>query len=171
MKNNQEIMKKAKNIKLVATDVDGVWTDSKMYYSKEGVFMKSFSTYDGMATALLQKYNFIVVMITSESENIEILKSRANKLKIKEIYYNEKDKLSRIKYLSKKHNIPMKNIAYIGDDINDLEVLKLVGLSAMPPQSPILEIFTPDIITQNRGGEGAFRNLTDIILKSQGIIY
>ena len=65
----------------------------------------------------------------------------------------------------------MKNIAYIGDDINDLEVLKLVGLSAMPPQSPILEIFTPDIITKNRGGEGAFRNLTDIILKSQGIIY
>ena len=159
------------NIKMIISDVDGVWTDSKMYYSKEGVFMKSFSTYDGMAAYLLQKNHFIVVMITSEYENIEILKSRAKKLNIKEVYYNEKDKLARIKYLSKKYNISMKNIAYIGDDINDLDVLKVVGLSAMPPQSPILDFFKPDIITKNKGGNGAFRNLSDFILKSQNISY
>ena len=168
---NTAIIQKAKQIKLVATDVDGVWTDSKMYYSKEGVFMKSFSTYDGMAASLLQKHHFKVVMITSEHENIDILKSRADKLKIQEVYYNEQDKLSRIKYLSKKYNITMNEIAYIGDDVNDLEVLKSVGLSAMPPQSPILNLFTPDIITENKGGNGAFRNLADIILKSQGIVY
>ena len=167
---NNQIINKAKKIKLIATDIDGVWTDAKMYYSKEGVFMKSFSTYDGMAASVLLKHNFIVVMITSEYENIDILKSRAKKLKIEEVYYNEHDKLSRIKYLSQKYNISLDNISYIGDDLNDLEVLKIVGLSAMPPQSPIIDIFTPDIITENKGGEGAFRNLADIILKAQNIL-
>ena len=132
--------------------------------------MKSFSTYDGMAASVLLKHKFIVVMITSEYENIEILKARARKLQIKEVYYNEQNKLSRIKYLSNKYNISLGNIAYIGDDLNDLEVLKIVGLSAMPPQSPIINLFKPDIITENKGGEGAFRNLADIILKSQDIL-
>ena len=167
---NNKIINKAQKIKLIATDIDGVWTDAKMYYSKEGVFMKSFSTYDGMAASVLLKHNFIIVMITSEYENIDILKSRAKKLKIEEVYYNEQDKLSRIKYLSQKYNISLDNISYIGDDLNDLEVLKIVGLSAMPPQSPIIDIFTPDIITENKGGEGAFRNLADIILKAHNIL-
>tara|TARA_B110000196_G_C20661989_1_gene437847 strand:- start:51 stop:560 length:510 start_codon:yes stop_codon:yes gene_type:complete len=166
----KSITDKAKKIKLIATDIDGVWTDAKMYYGAEGVLMKSFSTYDGMATSILLKNNFIVVMITSEWENIEILKSRAKKLNIKEVYYNEQDKLSRIKYLLKKYNLAMENIAYIGDDLNDLYVLKEVGLSAMPSQSPILNSFTPDIITKNKGGDGVFRELADIILKAQNMI-
>ncbi len=166
----ENIQDKAKKIKLIATDIDGVWTDAKMYYSAEGVLMKSFSTYDGMATSMLLKNNFIVVMITSEWENIEILKSRAKKLKIEEVYYNEKDKLSRIKYLLEKYNLQMENIAYIGDDLNDLSVLKKVGLSAMPCQSPILNSFTPNLITKTKGGEGAFRELADIILKAQNMI-
>jgi len=167
---NKKIQDKAKKIKLIATDIDGVWTDAKMYYNADGVFMKAFSTYDGMATSLLLKNNFIVVMITSEWENIEILKSRAAKLKINEVYYNEKNKLSRIKYLLAKYNLQIENIAYIGDDLNDLAVLKQVGLSAMPSQSPILNSFTPDIVTKTRGGEGAFRELADIILKAQNMI-
>ena len=167
---SQKALNKAKKIKLIVTDVDGVWTDSKMYYTAQGAFMKSFSTYDGMGADLLVKNNFIVAMITSEYENIDILKSRAKKLTIEEVYYNEQDKLSRIKYLSQKYNISLDNIAYIGDDLNDLEVLKIVGLSAMPPQSPIIDVFTPDIITGNKGGEGAFRNLADIILKAQNIV-
>lgn len=167
---NKKIQDKAKKIKLIATDIDGVWTDAKMYYNADGVFMKAFSTYDGMATSILLKNNFIVVMITSEWENIEILKSRAAKLKINEVYYNEKNKLSRIKYLLAKYNLQIENIAYIGDDLNDLAVLKEVGLSAMPSQSPILNSFTPDIVTKTRGGEGAFRELADIILKAQNII-
>ena len=167
---NKKIQDKAKKIKLIATDIDGVWTDAKMYYNADGVFMKAFSTYDGMATSILLKNNFIVVMITSEWENIEILKSRAAKLKINEVYYNEKNKLSRIKYLLAKYNLQIENIAYIGDDLNDLAVLKEVGLSAMPSQSPILNSFTPDIVTKTSGGEGAFRELADIILKAQNII-
>ena len=167
---DKAIESKAKKIKLIATDIDGVWTDSKMYYTSEGSFMKSFSTYDGMGTSMLLKNKFIVAMITSEYENIDILKTRAAKLKITEVYYNEQDKLSRIKYLSEKYNLTLSNIAYIGDDLNDLDVLKNVGLSAMHPTSPILDMFTPDIITKNNGGDGAFRNLSDIILKAQNFI-
>ena len=158
-----------KNIKLVATDIDGVWTDAKMYYTDSGEYMKGFSTYDGMATSYLLKYNFIVVMITSEYENIEILKTRAKKLGIKEIYYNEKDKLSRIKYLSSKYNISLNNIAYIGDDLNDLEALKFAGLSASPNGAPILNYYQPDVITSRKGGDGAFRDLTDLIFKANNI--
>ena len=67
------LLKKAQQIKLGATDIDGVWTDSMMYYDSSGVRMKSFSTYDGMGADLLIKNNFIIAMITSEYENIDII--------------------------------------------------------------------------------------------------
>ena len=109
---------KANKIKLIATDIDGVWTDTKMYYSKDGVFMKSFSTYDGMAIEMLHKNNFIVAMITSEYENVDILKSRAKKLNIHNVYINEHNKLNRLKYLKEKYKLQIDQIAYIGDDLN-----------------------------------------------------
>ena len=82
---SQKAFKKAKKIKLIVTDVDGVWTDSKMYYTEEGLFMKSFSTYDGMAAHLLHKYDFLIAMITSEYEHLDILHTRAKKLHIQEV--------------------------------------------------------------------------------------
>ena len=163
------IIQKAKLIKLVATDIDGVWTDSMMYYNEAGVVMKSFSTYDGMGASLLLNNNFIVAMITSEYENIDILNARAKKLNIQEVYTNEKNKLLRIEYLMKKHNLKRENIAYIGDDINDLDALKCAGLSAAPPNTPILNYFKPDFITTRKSGQGAFRDLSDLILKAQNI--
>ena len=161
------LQNKAQKIKLVATDIDGVWTDSKMYYTNEGVFMKSFSTYDGMGASLLLKNSFIVSMITSEYENIEILLKRAEKLNISEVFTHEKDKLSRLKYLVEKYNLKPENVAYIGDDLNDLELLRSVGLSALSANSPIKNEFKPDYITTRKGGDGAFREFADLILKAQ----
>jgi len=166
---SDEIINKAKKIKLIATDIDGVWTDSKMYYTKDGVFMKSFSTYDGMGADLLLKNNFIVAMITSEYENIDILHARAKKLKVKEVYTHEKDKLSRLKYLSEKYNLNKNQIAYIGDDINDLEAIKYAGLSASPPNTPILDYCNPDFITKRNSGLGAFRDFAELIMHAQNI--
>jgi len=160
---NNQIINKAKSIKLIATDIDGVWTDSKMYYSKEGVFMKSFSTYDGMATSLLMNEQINVAILTSE--NSKIVKSRAKKLGIKYVYINEKEKLFRMKYLCNRLNISIDEVAYIGDDINDLEVLAQVGISAMPCSSPILEKVNPDYITKRKAGDGAFREFVDLIIK------
>ena len=119
------------------------------------------------ANELLQKANFIVCILTSE--NSQIVKARAKKLNIKEVYVNEKQKLLRIKYLAEKYNINLDEIAYIGDDINDLEILKSIGLSAMPSSSPILNMINPDIITDRKGGDGAFREFIDHILLAQGI--
>ena len=163
------LLKKAKKIKLIATDIDGVWTDSKMYYTNEGVFMKAFSTYDGMAADLLLKHNFIIAMITSEYENTDILQARAKKLNIKEVYINEHQKLNRLEYLAKKYELQQEQVAYIGDDLNDLDALKYAGLSASPNNAPILDYFEPNLITEKKGGEGAFRELANLIFKAHNI--
>ena len=156
---------KANKIKLVATDIDGVWTDARMYFTPDGELMKSFSTYDGVAVAMLKKRGIIVAILTGE--NSDIVKARAEKLKIDEVYVNEHEKLKRLTYLSKKYEISMEEVAYIGDDVNDLEVLGAVGLSAMAGNSPILDQFSPDYTTTRHGGNGAFREFADIILNAQ----
>jgi len=159
------LMEKARKIKLVGTDIDGVWTDSKMYVTPEGEWMKAFSTYDGMATAMLKEKGIIVAILTGENSDVVI--ARAKKLQIDEIYVDEHEKLKRLAYLTKKYDITMDEVAYIGDDINDLEVLKVVGFSALAGNSPIQDQFTPDYVTTRHGGNGAFREFSDIILNAQ----
>ena len=139
-------------IKLIGTDIDGVWTDSKMYYTDQGDYMKAFSTYDGMAVQLLKEKNIPVIIITSENSQIAL--QRAKKLAIKEVYIDEKEKLKRMEYVCKKMDIKMNQVAYIGDDLNDLELLNAVGLSGCPSNSPIINVFRPNIITKRKGGEG-----------------
>ena len=160
-----KLSEKAKNIKLVATDIDGVWTNAQMYVTSEGDYMKAFSTYDGMAVSMLKDKGLIVAILTSE--NTDIVLARAEKLKIEEVYVNEHEKLKRLIYLSKKYEISMDEVAYIGDDINDLQALKAVGFSALSGNSPIQNLFTPDYITKNHGGQGAFREFADLILNVQ----
>ena len=156
---------KAKKIKLVGTDIDGVWTDSKMYVTPNGEWMKAFSTYDGMATAMLKEKGLIVAILTGENSDVVI--ARAKKLQIDEVYVDEHEKLKRLTYLTKKYDITMDEVAYIGDDVNDLEVLKAVGFSALAGNSPIQDQFTPDYVTTRHGGNGAFREFADIILNAQ----
>ena len=160
-----DLTAKAKKIKLIGTDIDGVWTDARMYVTPEGEWMKAFSTYDGMATAMLKKRGIIVAILTGENSDIVI--ARAEKLNIDEVYVDEHEKLKRLTYLSKKYEISMDEVAYIGDDINDLEVLKVVGFSALAGNSPIQDQFTPDYVTTRHGGNGAFREFVDIILNAQ----
>ena len=160
-----ELTAKAKKIKLVATDIDGGWTDARMYVTPEGEWMKAFSTYDGMATAMLKKRGIIVAILTGENSDIVI--ARAEKLNIDEVYVDEHEKLKRLTYLTKKYEISLDEVAYIGDDVNDLEVLKAVGFSALAGNSPIQDQFTPDYITSRHGGNGAFREFADIILNAQ----
>tara|TARA_Y100001970_G_C14217875_1_gene850762 strand:- start:2125 stop:2622 length:498 start_codon:yes stop_codon:yes gene_type:complete len=161
----QNLEHKAKKIKLLCTDIDGVWTDSKMYVTSEGEWMKAFSTYDGMASAMLQNESIIVAILTSENSKIVI--ARAKKLNITEVYINEHEKLKRIIYLAKKYSLDLDQVAFIGDDLNDLEALQAVGLSCMPGNSPILNKFKPDYITKRYGGSGAFREFADLILNIQ----
>ena len=159
------ITKKASKIKLLGTDIDGVWTDSKMYVTPDGEWMKAFSTYDGMATAMLKEKGIIIAILTGENSDVVI--ARTEKLQIDEVYVDEHEKLKRLTYLTKKYHINMDEVAYIGDDVNDLEVLKAVGFSALAGNSPIQNQFTPDYVTTRHGGNGAFREFSDIILNAQ----
>ena len=154
--------KKGKKIKLIGTDIDGVWTDGKMYYSPNGDFIKAFSTYDGMAVQILKEHGLDILIMTSE--NSEMVKKRAEKLNIEKVYLGEKEKLKRLNYICYRFEYELDEIAYIGDDINDLDVLKVVGISGMPSSSPILDQFAPDIVTKKGGGKGAFREFVDQIL-------
>ena len=158
-------MNNKNNIKLVATDIDGVWTDAKMHYTEEGDYIKSFSTYDGMGVQLLRENNIDTAIITSEDSNIVL--QRAKKLKIRDVTIGEKNKLERIKKICSDKKIDLSEVAYIGDDINDIEVLKAVGLSALASNSPIKEKIRVDYITTRKGGDGAFREFVDLILEEK----
>ena len=158
-------MNNKNNIKLVATDIDGVWTDAKMHYTENGDFMKSFSTYDGMAVQLLRKKNIDTAIITSENSNIVL--ERAKKLNIKNVSIGEKNKLERIKKICADKKINLNEVAYIGDDINDIDVLREVGFSALTSNSPIKNQIKVDYITNRKGGDGAFREFVDLILKEK----
>ena len=162
---NNNFTDKAKAIKIVATDIDGVWTDAGMYYTSSGEKMKCFSTYDGMAVQLLRELGIPTIILTSE--NSEIVLRRAEKLQIDKVYINEKEKLNRMHEICKELDISLSQVAYIGDDINDLPLLEEVGLSAMPPNSPMLDLFSPDYLTKRTGGQGAFREFIDKIIKAK----
>jgi len=158
-------MNNKNNIKLVVTDIDGVWTDAKMHYTENGDFMKSFSTYDGMAVQLLREQNIETVIITSENSNIVL--QRAKKLNISNVTIGEKNKLARIKKICLEKEIDLSEVAFIGDDLNDVNVLKQVGFSALTQNSPIKEYIKVDYITKRNGGDGAFREFVDLILKNR----
>ncbi|HRP02133.1 MAG TPA: HAD-IIIA family hydrolase [Candidatus Kapabacteria bacterium] len=161
----QVIIEKLKKIKILAMDVDGTMTDGAMYYSRDGESLKRFSTRDGMGITLIHKAGIKSIMITSE--NSEIAKSRATKLNIEFVYLGTKDKSSDIINFCKKNNYTLDEICYIGDDINDELVMKLCGFSACPSDSVDIILQTADYICKNKGGNGAIRELCEMILLSQ----
>ncbi len=156
---------KAKDIKLVATDIDGVWTDATMYYSAQGEQLKAFSTYDGMAVAMLREAGIEVAIITGE--NSAVVKARAKKLNIEKLCLGELDKAFRLKEICKNTGVDLSQTAYIGDDINDLGALEIAGLTAIVPNSPLVGNYQPDYVTKRKGGEGAFRDFVDAILSAK----
>ncbi len=149
--------------KILLTDCDGVLTDDGMYYSKEGEALKKFNTRDGMAFELLRNSGILTGIITGE--NSESVAQRAKKIKADELHLGVKDKLSVVKEICKKYKISLSEIAYIGDDINDIEILKNVGLACCPcnAQQEVKEI--ADIVAKSYGGTGVVREITDKILK------
>ena len=153
------------NIKLIATDIDGVWTDAKMYYNDKGDYMKAFSTYDGMAVEILRSHNIETAIITSESS--AIVSRRAEKLKIKDVVLGSKNKVNDLEEILKIKKISFNEVAYIGDDVNDISVLEKVGLAVLASNSPIKDSLSVDYVTKRCGGQGAFREMADIIVQSK----
>lgn len=158
------IYSKCKNISLVLSDVDGVLTDGGMYYSKNGEYLKKFNTKDGMAVELLKKLFIPTIFVTKE--NSEISKQRAKKLKVK-IFSNVKNKELLLDKILNKYDLKKNQIAYIGDDVNDLKIIKHVGFSAAPFDSNKIILKNVDYVCKNLGGMGAFREFSDLIIQSK----
>ena len=159
------ILEKAKNIQLVVTDIDGVWTDATIYYSAEGEVLKAFSYYDGMGTYMLRQSNIKVAIITGE--NSPIVLKRAAKLGIEDVYLGVRDKLAILEELLQKYELDLSQVAYIGDDVNDLGCMQVAGLTAAPANTPAFHLLEPDVLLQRSGGDGAFREFADLILAAR----
>ena len=158
-----KIQNKIKKIKIILTDVDGVLTDAGIYYNKNGEFLKKFNTRDSLGMELLLEKNIKTVMLTRE--NSEIVKQRAKKIKIVDLFSNIKNKKSILSKIQKKYSVKINEIAYIGDDIIDLEIMKSVGFCASPNDGIFQIKKISDYVCILNGGEGAFREFAELILK------
>jgi len=159
------IINKCKKIKLVLTDVDGVLTDGGMYYTAQGDIMKKFFARDGMGVTLLKNNNIGTIIITKEKTRM--VKQWVKNMKIEKLYDGIIHKELILDKICKKYSVSPEEIAYIGDDINDLELLKRVGLSVTPSDASDDAIKLCDYICKHRSGNGAFRELADLILLMQ----
>lgn len=150
-------------IKMFLTDCDGCLTDGGMYYSEHGDELKKFNTRDGMGFALLRQKGIITGIITSESADLN--HRRAEKLKLDILESGCKDKVSEVKRICVEKGVDLANVCYIGDDINDLEVIKMVGFGCCPADAMPQVKEIAKYVTKVRGGEGVIREVVEAILR------
>jgi N-acylneuraminate cytidylyltransferase len=156
-----------KKVKLLVMDVDGVLTDSYVYCDNNGLEMKRFSVRDGMGLGIVKDLGIKTAIITKEKTNI--IDFRAKKIRIDYVYKGIDNKMDILEKISLDSGIALENIAYIGDDINDLEVLRAAGFSAVPYncEEPLKSI--ADYICQNNGGQGCVREICNMIIDNHPI--
>jgi 3-deoxy-D-manno-octulosonate 8-phosphate phosphatase (KDO 8-P phosphatase) len=155
-----------KNIKLLILDVDGVLTDGKLYYTMDGETQKVFHVKDGLGIKLALKHIEVAIISGNPSAIIE---RRAKDLGIKHCYTGISDKGSCIQNLSKELAINFSEIAFIGDDLNDLVAKEFVGLLIAPADAHKMVLEHADIVLQSKGGKGAVREFIDTLLHEHGV--
>lgn len=161
-KNGITAQTKIPEIKMFLTDCDGCLTDGGMYYSEYGDELKKFNTRDGMGFSLLRQKGILTGIITSES--VELNKRRAAKLKLDILEEGCTNKKGMILKLCKKYDISPDNVLYIGDDINDIEALKLVGYGCCPNNAVMEAKKEANYIAAAKGGEGVIREIAELVL-------
>lgn len=168
MLSKEELIEKAKKIKVMAFDVDGVMTDGSVTYDENGVEYKTFNVKDGHGLVRAERSGFITAIITARKNGT--VKHRAENLNITEIYQGQKFKLPALEEILKKYNLGFENVSYMGDDLPDLCILEKAGLSCCPADAveEVLEVC--DFVASKNGGRGAVRELCDFILDAQGIV-
>ena len=159
------IVQLLRRVRLLIMDVDGVLTDAGMYYSETGDELKKFNTRDGHGITLLHAAGVLTAIVTRERTSI--VTRRAEKLKIQECHQGIFDKLPVVKDLLARHGLTPAQACYIGDDVGDLEAMRHVALpvavaDAMPPIKRVAKY-----VTKKKGGEGAVRELCDMILAAR----
>ncbi len=147
-----------KNIKIFITDVDGCLTDGKIYYSDNGSRMRAYDMHDGVFFKL-QQQNILTAFCSGESD--DSIKHRAEKLNIDHIILGSKNKLQDISLLLEKLNLSFENVAYVGDDMADIEVMQKSALSFAPANAIEAVKKVAKHVTKKAGGEGAIREIID----------
>ena len=160
---NLNLKEKLEKIKIVLTDNDGVLTDTGVYFSKNGEEFKRFSIRDGMGVERLRKYAGVETIIITGEESGSV-RTRAEKLRIKEYYLGVKKKEDLLPEIMRKNNVTIEEITFIGDDSNDFELMKLVGFKATPSDGMSFIKELADYVCENKGGNGAFREVAELII-------
>jgi 3-deoxy-D-manno-octulosonate 8-phosphate phosphatase (KDO 8-P phosphatase) len=158
-----ETAAKLAKIKAALTDVDGVLTDGGLYYTEDGMVQKRFQVKDGMGNHLLQKAGVKTGIITTDVTGMA--KARAERMRVDYFKMGEWDKETAMREFCEEANISPEETAFIGDDVNDLGVLGAVGFSACPADAIDRVKDAVDYVCEKKGGEGAFRDLAELILR------
>ena len=161
-----EVAERARRVKLLIVDIDGVMTDGRIVYSIYGDELKFFDVTDGFGISLLNRAGIKTAIITAKKSRI--VKMRARDLKIAKAYQGFIDKLIPFDKLLKKFKIAAENICFIGDDLPDMPILRRVGFAVSVPNALDEVKAAAHYITSKAGGRGAVREVCDILLKSQG---
>jgi 3-deoxy-D-manno-octulosonate 8-phosphate phosphatase (KDO 8-P phosphatase) len=163
-----QLRARASGIRLVVSDVDGVLTDAGVYYSAQGEELKRFSMRDGMGVELLRRAGVRTAWLTRERS--PIVAARAQKLEVDSLWAGERDKGQALPRLAQELGVGAHEVAYIGDDVNDLEALAWAsreGLAVCPADAAPRVLAVVHFITKASGGHGAFRELCELILENQ----
>ena len=156
------IEQRAKKIKCVIFDVDGVLTDGKLYFSDKGDTMKTFNTQDGLGILMLKNVGIDIAIITGRTSTMVELRAQA--LGISHLYQGYVNKVDAFEHCLKTLRLTSDDIAYMGDDINDLPLMRKVALSVAPPNANDNVLKEAHWITRRAGGDGAARELCELIL-------
>lgn len=159
---------KAKKIKAILFDVDGVLTDGGIIYDDTGLEYKRYNVKDGQIISHLKRYGFIVGAITGRDS--QVVKNRCEELKLDFHVHGVKDKLEVYNNFKDTYGFIDEQIAYIGDDIIDLGILLRCGLSVTPNDARVYIKEHADMVTDSKGGEGVLRDVADLILDTQGFL-
>lgn len=169
MKESLTLKLRAQKIKLAAFDVDGVMTDGSLTYMQDGSQLKTFNAKDGLGVVMLNKAGLLTAIITAKETGA--VAQRAKTLGITKLFMNQKNKILALNELCNEFKLGYEEILYMGDDLPDIEVLKLCGLSACPSDAVNEVKDICDIVCDKDGGRGAVREICDFLLKSRGITF
>lgn len=164
----QEIFAKARLIKLLICDVDGVMTDGGLYFGDNGLEYKAFHSRDGLGIKMLQRSGIPLAVITARTS--DVVKHRMKNLNINLVFQGQLDKIQAFESLCQKLQLNASQIAYVGDDLVDLPVMKKVGLSIAVADAHDRVKQQANWITRHKGGHGAVRDVCELLMESQGTL-
>jgi len=165
-KYSDEIIERARKIKILVLDVDGVMTDGRLIYGTYGNELKNFDVNDGLGVFLVKRSGLKCVILTAKASRV--VAKRARELKIDKVYHDFHYKIHALRDMRKRFKVSDDEICFVGDDVIDIPVLKRVGLAVCPPNAMEAVKEYAHLLTEKPGGRGAVREVCDLLLRAQG---